>query len=150
MLYDIMISNDVNTILSPDSKPGSRLRKGRKAKNFDVLSGWKRRQDNILLFTLANIIIKRGTSPESLQLCAQKRFEQIILNTTTLSALDVCEVCGSYQCPYCQFYNSSNVFRTSFILMVLSFIVAQSFVFSYDTVLLPLSLIYDMFNRRIS
>ncbi|RXG55463.1 Complement C3 [Armadillidium vulgare] len=28
--------------------------------------------------------------------------------------------------------------------------VAQSFVFSYDTVLLPLSLIYDMFNRRIS
>ncbi|KAB7504994.1 Antigen, partial [Armadillidium nasatum] len=79
-----------------------------------------------------------------------KRFEQIILNTTTLSALDVCEVCGSYQCPYCPFYSSSNVFRTSFILMVLSFIVAQNFVFSYDTVLLPLSLIYDMFNRRIS
>ena len=36
-----------------------------------------------------------------------EHFEQIIMNSTTLAALDICEVCGSFQCPYCQYYSSA-------------------------------------------
>ncbi|KAG7167134.1 CD109 antigen-like 1 [Homarus americanus] len=32
-------------------------------------------------------------------------FESMILNTTSLAALDICEVCGSHQCPYCPYYS---------------------------------------------
>ena len=28
-------------------------------------------------------------------------------NATSLYILSICEVCGSYQCPYCPFYSSS-------------------------------------------
>ena len=28
-------------------------------------------------------------------------------NATSLYILSICEVCGSYQCPYCPFYSSA-------------------------------------------
>lgn len=34
-----------------------------------------------------------------------EHFETTMINATSLSALDICEVCGSYQCPYCPSYS---------------------------------------------
>jgi len=34
-----------------------------------------------------------------------EKFEILSFNTTTLYTLSVCEVCGSYQCPYCPAYS---------------------------------------------
>ncbi|XP_050736759.1 CD109 antigen-like isoform X2 [Eriocheir sinensis] len=39
------------------------------------------------------------------ELYAPEHFETIIINSTNLAALDICEVCGSYQCPYCPYYS---------------------------------------------
>lgn len=36
---------------------------------------------------------------------APEHFETTVINATPLAALDICEVCGSYQCPYCPFYS---------------------------------------------
>ncbi|XP_043206412.1 CD109 antigen-like [Amphibalanus amphitrite] len=38
---------------------------------------------------------------------APERFEQQILNSTELNVIDVCQVCGSYQCPYCPWYSGA-------------------------------------------
>ncbi|XP_047481542.1 CD109 antigen-like [Penaeus chinensis] len=35
-----------------------------------------------------------------------ERFQMVMLNST-VNTLDVCEVCGSYQCPYCPIYSSA-------------------------------------------
>ncbi|CAB0003533.1 unnamed protein product [Nesidiocoris tenuis] len=34
-------------------------------------------------------------------------FIQVLFNSTPLYTLSICEVCGSYQCPYCPYYNST-------------------------------------------
>ena len=34
-----------------------------------------------------------------------EHFETAVINSTSLAALDICEVCGSYQCPYCPYYS---------------------------------------------
>ncbi|XP_076069383.1 CD109 antigen-like [Oratosquilla oratoria] len=39
------------------------------------------------------------------EIAAMERFETTMLNSTSLAALDICEVCGSYQCPYCPYYS---------------------------------------------
>lgn len=36
-----------------------------------------------------------------------EHFEMVMINSTPLALLDVCEVCGSYQCPYCPAYSSA-------------------------------------------
>ena len=36
-----------------------------------------------------------------------ERFEIKTFNATSLYILSICEVCGSYQCPYCPFYSSA-------------------------------------------
>lgn len=30
-----------------------------------------------------------------------------IFNSTPLYVLDICEVCGSFQCPYCPYYSAA-------------------------------------------
>jgi len=32
-----------------------------------------------------------------------------VFNATPLYVLDICEVCGSYQCPYCPYFSSAPV-----------------------------------------
>lgn len=36
-----------------------------------------------------------------------ERFVQVLVNSTPLHVLNVCEVCGSYQCPYCPHYSTA-------------------------------------------
>ena len=38
-----------------------------------------------------------------------ERFFVRTFNATSLYILSICEVCGSYQCPYCPFYSSANM-----------------------------------------
>lgn len=39
-------------------------------------------------------------------------------NATSLYILSICEVCGSYQCPYCPYYSSTSVTEVSWTLML--------------------------------
>ncbi|XP_064122031.1 thioester-containing protein 1 allele S1-like [Macrobrachium nipponense] len=46
---------------------------------------------------------------------APEHFQTTVINATPLAVLDICEVCGSYQCPYCPSYSSAPAERTSWI-----------------------------------
>ncbi|XP_008481536.1 uncharacterized protein LOC103518253 [Diaphorina citri] len=39
---------------------------------------------------------------------ARENFVQVLVNSTSLYLLNICEVCGSYQCPYCPYYNTGH------------------------------------------
>ncbi|XP_018026938.1 complement C5 [Hyalella azteca] len=41
-----------------------------------------------------------------------ERFQVVMFNSSTFS-LDICEVCGSYQCPYCPIYSTASTATTS-------------------------------------
>merc|ERR1719284_1676755 len=49
-----------------------------------------------------------------------ERFEIRTFNATSLYILSICEVCGSYQCPYCPFYSSTSQIEPSFIFITFS------------------------------
>ena len=36
-----------------------------------------------------------------------ERFQMLLINST-VNSLDICEVCGSYQCPYCPVYSTAH------------------------------------------
>ncbi|XP_063236923.1 thioester-containing protein 1 allele S1-like [Bacillus rossius redtenbacheri] len=38
---------------------------------------------------------------------AREHFEQVLVSSTPLYVLSICEVCGSYQCPYCPHYSTA-------------------------------------------
>uniref|UniRef100_A0A0P5Q5G8 Macroglobulin complement-related protein n=1 Tax=Daphnia magna TaxID=35525 RepID=A0A0P5Q5G8_9CRUS len=46
-------------------------------------------------------IVYESHSPE--------HFEMQVFNATPLYVLDICEVCGSYQCPYCPYFSAAPV-----------------------------------------
>ncbi|XP_045124583.1 C3 and PZP-like alpha-2-macroglobulin domain-containing protein 8 [Portunus trituberculatus] len=54
-------------------------------------------------FPAANLTTVRYAS--IYELFAPEHFETTVINSTSLAALDICEVCGSYQCPYCPYYS---------------------------------------------
>ena len=43
-----------------------------------------------------------------------------MVNSTVLHVLNICEVCGSYQCPYCPFYSSAGPVSVSAVLLALT------------------------------
>ena len=43
-----------------------------------------------------------------------------MVNSTVLHVLNICEVCGSYQCPYCPFYSSAGPAHVSAALLTLA------------------------------
>ncbi|XP_063851279.1 CD109 antigen-like [Scylla paramamosain] len=42
-----------------------------------------------------------------MELFSPEHFEMVMINATPLALLDICEVCGSYQCPYCPIYSAA-------------------------------------------
>jgi len=42
-----------------------------------------------------------------------ENFVMILVNSTPLYILNICEVCGSYQCPYCPYYSQTAPFAAS-------------------------------------
>ena len=47
-----------------------------------------------------------------------ERFFVRTFNATSLYILSICEVCGSYQCPYCPFYSSANMLNLNWTMIV--------------------------------
>jgi len=47
-----------------------------------------------------------------------ERFFVRTFNATSLYILSICEVCGSYQCPYCPFYSSANMLYLNWTMIV--------------------------------
>ncbi|XP_042213944.1 CD109 antigen-like isoform X2 [Homarus americanus] len=41
-----------------------------------------------------------------MELFAPEHFEMVMIDASPLAKLDICEVCGSYQCPYCPIYSA--------------------------------------------
>nr|BAR45627.1 macroglobulin complement-related 1 [Niponia nodulosa] len=40
---------------------------------------------------------------------APERYNETIFNTYNVYVMDICQVCGSYQCPYCPYYSESTM-----------------------------------------
>ncbi|KAL7648240.1 UNVERIFIED_CONTAM: hypothetical protein RMT77_000143 [Armadillidium vulgare] len=49
--------------------------------------------------------LSRHNMAQIYELYQPERFKQLIFEVFPLYVLDICEVCGSYQCPYCPFYS---------------------------------------------
>ena len=43
-----------------------------------------------------------------------------MVNSTVLHVLNICEVCGSYQCPYCPFYSAAGPLAVSVGLLMVA------------------------------
>ena len=59
-----------------------------------------------------------------------ERFYVKTFNATSLYILSICEVCGSYQCPYCPFYSDSQLPLPSPVTVLVLLII--SVIFSRD------------------
>jgi CD109 antigen len=57
-----------------------------------------------------------------------ERFIQVLFNSTPLYVLNICEVCGSYQCPYCPHYSHAALVHLPTFLLVaaLAFLLAKN------------------------
>ncbi|KAL1110500.1 hypothetical protein AAG570_008028 [Ranatra chinensis] len=60
---------------------------------------------------------------------APERFNETIFDASPTYVLNICEVCGSSQCPYCPIYNLGLKSKESFVLLLFS----VSFIFLYIT-----------------
>lgn len=69
----------------------------------------------ILLFS--SVITLSPKLAESVMTVAE-RFIQVLVNSTPLHVLDICEVCGSYQCPYCPHYNTAATIAASYLVIL--------------------------------
>ena len=49
-----------------------------------------------------------------------ERFFVRTFNATSLYILSICEVCGSYQCPYCPFYSPADALLPSGLVVILA------------------------------
>ncbi|XP_068210039.1 CD109 antigen-like [Palaemon carinicauda] len=48
-----------------------------------------------------------------------ERFQMVMMNST-VNTLDICEVCGSYQCPYCPIYSSAPSLNMPHLMILFS------------------------------
>ncbi|XP_037302201.1 uncharacterized protein LOC119192491 [Manduca sexta] len=51
---------------------------------------------------------------------APERFNETIFDALPTYLLNICEVCGSSQCPYCAIYNAAVVYTLPTTLLLLS------------------------------
>ncbi|CAL1294220.1 unnamed protein product [Larinioides sclopetarius] len=58
---------------------------------------------------------------------APERYNETILDMYNLFAMNICQVCGSYQCPYCPVFNSSPTLHMSLPLMFLLLMLSWTF-----------------------
>lgn len=49
-----------------------------------------------------------------------ERFYEAMFNSTALYSLDICTVCGSYQCPYCPYYSHAAMHGASLLMVLLA------------------------------
>jgi len=61
-----------------------------------------------------------------------EKFYVRTFNATSLYILSICEVCGSYQCPYCPFYSSGPVLAPCLLLLFSTLIISLSTTFTFS------------------
>ena len=79
----------------------------------------KTQKDNVMItkciisryFPVANLT--RTRQAVIIEPLRPEKFYVKTFNATSLYILSICEVCGSYQCPYCPFYSSSPLLSPS-------------------------------------
>merc|ERR1719174_1022157 len=59
-----------------------------------------------------------------------ERFYVRTFNATSLYILSICEVCGSYQCPYCPFYSSGPGLAPCLLVLLSTLLISLSTSFS--------------------
>ncbi|XP_069979705.1 CD109 antigen [Penaeus vannamei] len=85
-------------------------------------------------YPAANLTAVRSAT--IMELFAPEHFEMVMINATPLALLDICEVCGSYQCPYCPIYSGrSTCVCAVFYLYVVSLLVVLSVYARSDVIL---------------
>uniref|UniRef100_A0A0P5QML6 Macroglobulin complement-related protein n=1 Tax=Daphnia magna TaxID=35525 RepID=A0A0P5QML6_9CRUS len=62
-----------------------------------------------------------------------EHFEMVVFNSTPLYVLDICEVCGSFQCPYCPYFSSAPVSAESSFVLFASLTVSIYFLAGHSS-----------------
>jgi len=63
-----------------------------------------------------------------------EKFYVRTFNATSLYILSICEVCGSYQCPYCPFYSSGPALAPCLLVLLATLIISFSTFFSSTSI----------------
>ncbi|GLH03267.1 Uncharacterized protein GBIM_09200 [Gryllus bimaculatus] len=58
---------------------------------------------------------------------AREHFVHVLVNSTPLYLLNICEVCGSYQCPYCPHYSGAMQFVANIVVLFTASILVTLF-----------------------
>ncbi|PSN51286.1 hypothetical protein C0J52_05303, partial [Blattella germanica] len=74
-------------------------------------------------YPVANISLYRQV--QMYETYAKENFIMILVNSTPLYVLNICEVCGSYQCPYCPYYSRTSLLMPSKYLISIFIMVLQ-------------------------
>ena len=127
----IMLQPDANRIVKrgviPQLKDADVLKEGKTIWYFDHIPAEEQCFEHTVrrYYPVANLTrTRQAVIVEPLR---PERFFVRTFNATSLYILSICEVCGSYQCPYCPFYSSSNLPSVNWT-MLLSMIVTMFFV----------------------
>jgi hypothetical protein len=64
---------------------------------------------------------------------APERFNETVVQTYELYVMDICQVCGSYQCTYCPTYNhATRGLMTSSLTMIAALLISLVFTAIYQ------------------
>merc|ERR1719336_3532280 len=99
----------VRSGIVPEMRDADVLKSGKTIWYFDHIPNVTRCFEHTVrrYFPVANLTrTRQAVLVESLR---PERFFVTTFNATSLYILSICEVCGSYQCPYCPFYSSANI-----------------------------------------
>ena len=109
----IMLQPDANRIVKqrriPQLKDADVLKEGKTIWYFDHIPDYEQCFEHTVrrYYPVANLTrTRQAVIVEPLR---PERFFVRTFNATSLYILSICEVCGSYQCPYCPFYSSANL-----------------------------------------
>lgn len=66
-----------------------------------------------------------------------ERFNETIFNAFSIYSLDICQVCGSSQCPYCYIYNAAaNISLPVYTVLIMAVLtIIQYFRLQQDVIL---------------
>merc|ERR1711894_409925 len=109
----IMLQPDANRIVKqkevPQLKDADVLKEGKTIWYFDYIPAYEQCFSHTVrrYYPVANLTrTRQAVIVEPLR---PERFFVRTFNATSLYILSICEVCGSYQCPYCPFYSAANL-----------------------------------------
>ena len=129
----IMLQPDANKIVKrksvPQLKDADVLKEGKTIWYFDHIPAYTQCFEHTVrrYYPVANLTrTRQAVIVEPLR---PERFFVRTFNATSLYILSICEVCGSYQCPYCPFYSSAPFLLPSINWAVLTIAIVISQVF---------------------